>query len=163
MNARSSAAPTGSRRRVLCLFGFAALLAVTGCQEKLGKLHPVEGNVTVAGSPLTSGIVTFYPDPPKPGATPINPVGNIEPDGSYKLKTQGKLGAPAGKYKVTVTIPAQATQGGSTGSDLAAPPVDEQAPPRLFSQSFESPLQTPLQIEVVASPSPGQYDLQLTQ
>src|SRR5262245_21006825 len=137
MNARSCAAPTGSLRRLLCLFGFVALLAMTGCGDKLGKLHRVEGKVTIPTGPLTAGTVTYYPDPPKPGATPLTPSGTVEGDGSYKLMTQGKPGAPAGKYKVTVTMPAA---GGTTatGSDLAATTTVGKERPKLFNQAYES-------------------------
>jgi len=139
------------------LFGFVALLAMTGCQDKLGKLHPVEGKVTTPAGPLTSGTVTYYPDPPKPGATPITPAGEVQSDGSYKLKTNGKDGAPAGKYKVTVTMPAAAATSG-TGGDLAAPPAATKERPKLFNPTFESPLDTPLQVEVPSGP----FDLKLT-
>ena len=144
-------APNGTRRRrcarVLVLL---ALFVPTGCNtDGVGSLHQVSGKVTVNGGPLALGSVRFVPDTAKGNTTPTEPVGEIQPDGTYKLSTNGKLGAPAGWYKVTVT---------------AAEPVDSSRP---FSgkvhvaPKFNVPETSGLSVEVVAKPGPGTYDLEV--
>jgi len=151
MNAHRVAVPIGSRSRLLCLLCLAGLIAVAGCGDRLGKLAPVQGKVTVGNTPLTAGEVRFFPETPKPGVA-LESNAAIASDGSYTIKTNGKPGAPLGKYKVTVSMPP---------ADPNVPPPAK-APPRPFNVSFEGPDSTTLQLEVVASPSPGQYDLKLT-
>jgi len=113
----------------------------------------------VDGKPLTSGLVRLTPDTPKPGP-PVEATGAIGSDGSYKIMTNGKPGAPLGKYKVTVGVPAAAM--GDEGDPSKPATEPGKAPPKLFNTRFENVGETPLQFEVVASPSPGQYDLKLT-
>jgi hypothetical protein len=72
--------------------------AVAGCGP---SLQPVEGDVSVNGSPLAKGNVVFWPDAAKGNTFPNNPTGEVV-DGKFKIMTQGKPGAPAGAYKVTV-------------------------------------------------------------
>ena len=72
----------------------AVALFVTGCNSGTGKLVPVRGKVTVAGRPLTKGSVSFRPDKARGETGTAEPYGDIGPDGTYTLSTNGKPGAP---------------------------------------------------------------------
>jgi hypothetical protein len=80
-----------------------ALALAAGCGESK-PLVPVAGRVTVKNQPLASGTVVFYPDPEKGNQEKREPRATIAGDrpGAYRLKTDGRDGAPAGWYKVTV-------------------------------------------------------------
>jgi hypothetical protein len=107
--------------------------------------RPVSGKVTVDGRPATSGQVSFAAADDKVGAGLCT--GIIGVDGEYKISSDGKLGAPPGKYKVTVT-PSMTR----TGGDFPSPP---------FNARYMSSKSTPLVIEVVNKPVSGAYDLKL--
>jgi hypothetical protein len=87
-------------RVILASMSLCVLTAVAGCAgEEQASVFPVSGKVTYRGKPLDTGRVVF------------NPLGNglelaegdIQPDGSYRLKTEsGAEGAAPGEYKVTV-------------------------------------------------------------
>ncbi len=62
---------------------------------------PVSGKVTLDGQPVISGQVSFAAADDKVGAGLCT--GIIGADGEYKISSDGKPGAPLGKYKVTVT------------------------------------------------------------
>lgn len=137
---------------------FVGLGLVLGCS----KDHPmasISGKVTVDGKPLSGGHVSFIPDVPQgdegvreASKTPTGGLsaGEIGSDGTYKIYTGGKEGAPLGKYKVTVT-------------PSMVPPTDAtEAPPLEFNKKFSDAQSTPLKKEVVASPKAGDYDLKLT-
>jgi hypothetical protein len=139
-----------SRSAVLAV----GLLFAAGCGSSL-KLIPVSGKVTLDGQPLSGGQVTFAPletsstgepDSKQPPA----PVGTIDSSGNYKVYTNGKEGAPAGKYKAVVT-PSMVPMGDSKG------------PPSVpFDKKYSSPKDSPLAIEVVEGAAPGAYDLKMT-
>lgn len=148
-------------KRFLCLrlAGLGMLInlwLVAGCGKPVAPVTPVTGKVTVAGKPLTAGQVTLIPDvgitPPKVRSkTPRAGMsaGQIDSDGTYKIYTGGKAGAPLGKYKVTV-------------SRATMPTPEGQTPASDFNPDYSDAAKTKLKIEVVAKPSPGQYDLKLT-
>lgn len=71
-----------------------------GCGE---SFYPVRGRVTFEdGTPLTQGTVVFE-SLGKPGPETISARGEIQPDGSYELSTDGDNdGVPPGKYRVLV-------------------------------------------------------------
>jgi hypothetical protein len=80
-----------------------AVLAVlfAGCGSR-PRLHPVRGQVFVAGKPAHGAIVVFHlldstsPDAPKPS-------GRVGPDGSFTLSTFAPGdGAPPGEYGVAI-------------------------------------------------------------
>lgn len=62
-------------------------------------LAPVTGKVTFRGEPLDHGTVVFFPTGNTKGPQAL---GEIQPDGSFTMKTVGKAGAVVGKHKVTV-------------------------------------------------------------
>lgn len=132
--------------------GFWGMVCVglSGCGSASEKLTPVVGKVTVNGTPLRSGSVTFHPDAQKGNSTPHIPVGILDAEGTYKLTSATKEGAPPGWYKVTVS---------------AQEPIDPQnpyAPPKhLISPKFSDASASGLAVEVVDNPAAGAYDLTL--
>ena len=144
--------------RLLCFGILAGLLTTLGCGKKLPPMAPVSGKVTVNGQPLTAGNVSFIPDvkidKSAKGQKDTAPAGlsasTVGSDGTYKIITGGKDGAPLGKYKVTV-------------NPSMVPVADAKAPPPTgFNQQFTNPKTTPLHVEVIANPESGRYDLKLT-
>jgi hypothetical protein len=144
------------RARVACFALLVSPCLVVGCGgKKTPPLTPVSGKVTVDGQPLTSGQVTFVPDVARPTEDRQDNVqtaglstGKIGSDGSYTIITNGKSGAPLGKYKVTVT------------PSMVPAPDAKGLPPTSFDRKKYS--EEGLKIEVVANPEPGRYDLKLT-
>jgi len=84
---------------VLAVAGF----TLGGCEAKKELPHArVHGKVTYQGKPLTYGSVMFFPvEAPKDG-TLQGASGDIQPDGTYELKSQSTGGALLGKHKVVV-------------------------------------------------------------
>ena len=150
-----AARPEGRRSqdiRGLLAWSLVALTAglIGGCGggEALPPLHPVKGKVSLEKKPYTGGgTVTFHPVDHKklPPGVPA-PLGTIDAEGNYELKTAGQLGAPEGNYKVTV---APATMPGG-GKKMEFP----------FRQAYMIPNTSPIQIQV-PNPNPGVYNLSL--
>jgi hypothetical protein len=136
------------------VFLLGAALAA-GCGGSSVKIVPVSGKVTVGGQPVTSGQVSYLPvtegegvnAKAAPGSLPAS--GQIDSNGEYKLFTNGKEGAVAGKYKVTVT-PSMVPTGGT------------KAPTTPYHSKYSDVKQTPLTKEVSAGAAAGTYDLKLT-
>lgn len=132
-----------------------------GCGQKEVSLAPVTGKVTVDGQPLTSGTVSLILDVPlgNEGAEEAGRAttiglsgGKIGSDGTYKIYTGGKEGAPLGKYKVRIIPPQTETKEDKEGKE---------APDIGYKKDYTDANKTPLHIEVVASPQAGAYDLKL--
>jgi len=138
---------------------FVGVILTPGCGQKEVTLAPVTGKVTVDGKPLTSGSVSLIPDVPlgSEGAKQASKIptlgpsgGEIGPDGTYKIYTSGKEGAPLGKYRVRVVPP------------ITEVKDDKEVPDIGFDKKYTDANKTPLRIEVVPNPQPGAYDLKLT-
>lgn len=143
--------------RLVYLAALVALGPVSGCGQKLPPLAPVSGKVTVDGQPLTAGQVTLIPDviiskqeTKIETQTPGVSIGQIDSTGAYKIVTNGKPGAPPGKYKVTVTPP------------MIPSSDSKSAPAGGFNRKYSKARETPLRIEVVPDAPPGKYDLKLS-
>jgi hypothetical protein len=129
---------------------------VVGCGDASGnKLVPVVGKVTVDGQPLKAGngvssSVSFRPE--KGSGNSQEPAGDIDEDSTYRLFTNGKEGAPPGRYHVLVTAMER--------FDPKSPfPYGKR---KSYVNSKYGDLKTSdLVIEVVPSPAPGAYDLKL--
>lgn len=130
-----------SRPRGAILLLASGCLLLAGCNSRLGKMAPVTGKVTVGGKLVPSGQVVYAPEKNLGGAIVS---GKIE-NGTYTLMTEGKEGAPLGKYKVfvTTTMP---------GSQAKAMPINPK---------YRSAATSGLTKEVVADPAPEAYDLKL--
>lgn len=135
------------------VFGWLLVLAA-GCGSGGQKLVKVKGKVYVGDKlaktgEYATGNVVFHPDTSKGNTTQELVKASIEPDGSYKLFTRDKEGAPPGWYTVTV--------------DLAD--TDPKDPYKFKMQVAEKYMyhdKSGLSIEVVENPEPGRYDLKLT-
>ena len=132
--------------------GLALLGAIVGCDSSgVGRLVPVQGKVTYEGQPLTTGSLSFKPDAEKGNTSKFEPAANIEADGSYRLFTAEREGAPLGWYKVAV---------------VAQAPADEKNPyaamKSLIPARYAEVGSSVLEVEVVETPPPGAYDLKLT-
>jgi hypothetical protein len=139
------------KRRWRLIVGLCGMICA-GCSSGGGTmLAPVVGKVTVDGTPLTSGGVTFHPDSAKGNTTPHIPLGTLDAQGNYKLMSATSEGAPLGWYKVTVSAQA---------------PIDPQnpyAPPKhLINPKYNDAITSGLELEVVKQPTAGAYDLKLS-
>src|SRR5262249_44285602 len=114
------------------------------------KFLPVSGQVTVNGTPLTFGAVSFRPDASRGNTTLHHPTGEIDSQGNFELYTARQKGAPPGWYKVLVFADENQKQG-------AVHP----APPRWAINPKSTSEATPLSTEVVEKPAAGAYDLKL--
>ena len=123
------------------------LATVTGCfGPPLPSMTPVKGTVTVDGKPVTSGQVSFFAVVVDEKTKFAPPSGQIDSTGNYELFTEGKPGAPLGKFKVTVT-PSMVPTGGKS------------APKASYSDKYRDQKRSDLEVEVVAAQQT--YDLKL--
>jgi hypothetical protein len=90
-------------RSPLCLVLLILVSFLTsGCED--GANQPtaiVIGHVYYKNRPLTSGIIVFSPDAER-GCKGELATADIQPDGSYSLKTNNRQGAPIGWHRITI-------------------------------------------------------------
>jgi hypothetical protein len=136
------------RRCVQAGVVLALAVAAAGCG---GSRYPVDGRVLLKGKPLQGkgGAVVLKPDASKGNKGSASSVGLLQRDGSFSVLTNGRPGAQSGWYKVVII----ATEPG------ANPNEDSR---RLLNARYQTEATTPLAVEVVANPSPGRYDLQVS-
>ena len=124
---------------IALMLALPALAVLTGCGEGGPAMNPVSGTVTVGGAPAADVLVTFLPtDPAMESAS-----GRTGADGAYTLTTgvQGKPGAVAGKY--TVTLQQQSSGAvdesayGGGGGQSAPPAGPESNIPADWSKSVD--------------------------
>jgi len=135
--------------RAWFIFAFAlSLVGLTGCTNKQVS---VSGQVLLGDKPLQQGAVSYHPDTSKGNVSKNMAVGTIDSDGQYTLSSNGKSGAPAGWYKVTVnaTVP-------SNPKDPYSRPVS------LIDKKYTAAETTPLQVEVKDNAPAGAYDLKVS-
>jgi hypothetical protein len=146
--------PGSAWRYLIAVSICASIAGQAGCGHSGAKLVPVVGKVTVDGQPLTlttaEGSVSFRPE--KGSENRKEPAGAIDKDGTYRLLTDGKEGAPPGRYRVLVVIvePIDPKSGFPHGKRKS-----------YVNYKYSDPKTTDLVIDVVASPAPGAYDLKL--
>lgn len=141
-----------------CCLLLAVVLVGCGSAEKVEKVYPVSGLVTVAGQPLTGAkiqTVAFLPEDPK---QVLMPTADIGPDGRYELVTLGQKGAPLGKYKVLVW----ATNDPGAAGNPWGPDGKLRKVVYLIDSKYTAQETTDLTREVTATPTAGQYDLKLS-
>ena len=137
-------------RRAAASVAVAIVLTAAGCGGKNGlSLVPVEGTVTYQKTPLGHGTVVFTPREGTPGP---QAVGQIQPDGSFRMKTAGRDGVVAGgKFLVAVHCREE--------------PTPEQArdmmfiPQSLIPEKYSKEDQTPLRFE--AKEGAHEYPIEL--
>ncbi len=91
-------------RRATALWATALTIATCGGCNPGERLYPVSGTVTVNGQPAAGAQVTFYPAG-QSGLHVVPSTGIVAADGTFTLSTNGKAGAPAGQYEVTIIWP----------------------------------------------------------
>jgi hypothetical protein len=128
-------------------------LITSGCGEPdlVGPTISVAGKVTVEGKPIPIGNLVFKPDASKGNTTKYEPVAFINPDGSYKIKTGGKDGAPAGWYKVAI----------EASELLSGDVVTGMIPKSYINKKYNSETTSELIVEVKAGAAAGAYDFDL--
>lgn len=130
--------------------GWVLLAACSGCREQGPLLHEVAGVVRLEGAALNNGSVSLRPD--GNASNFEQPTGSISTEGAFLVYTRGRPGAPPGRYRVVVfssEVP--------TGGTAAHPGLPKSAIPARYGD----PSKTPLSVEVIDSPEPGRYDLEL--
>jgi hypothetical protein len=74
-------------------------VTLAGCSRS-GFESQVSGRITLEGKPMGSGTVVFVPE----GENRNAPMGTIEPNGDYFLKTNRDTGLMPGKYTVSMSV-----------------------------------------------------------
>jgi hypothetical protein len=121
--------------RTLSRLWFIGVLALVpmGCGKEASNLTPVRGKVYFRGVPLTGGTIVFTPDPERGGSGPLS-FAEIQPDGSYALRTSQAMGAVAGWHRVTITDAAPTVAlPGAPSAPTSPPPL-----PRKYSDPEQS-------------------------
>ena len=77
-------------------------LALAGCRPEVDQLAAVKGKVLYRGRPLQGGTIVFIPDTAR-GSHGNLAAADIQPDGSFTLKTNDVLGAAPGHHRVTIS------------------------------------------------------------
>lgn len=131
------------------LWGILSFCAIS-CSKSSSPL-PVQGKIIIADVESKKGNIRFVPDKSKGNNLDMEPVGQIADDGTYSVTTGGKMGAPAGHYKVLVfiSVPTNPNDPYSTQKSL-------------IHAKYKSADSTDLSIEVVAKPAANAYDLKLS-
>jgi hypothetical protein len=78
------------------------LLFLAGCEAEPNQLVPVRGKVYYRQIPVGNGIIVFTPDSARNCEGPIAHA-EIQPDGSFVLRTGEEPGALPGWHRVTIS------------------------------------------------------------
>lgn len=135
------------------------LFAAVGCGGSDGPtLYPVTGTVTKGGEPLAGVTVTFTPVDSGPSSA-----GRTDDSGKFVLlSATGKSGAVAGKHKVVLSPPSEASSETFNPTAMEAqrkaaagagrrgrPPGDSIEGESPIPDTYTDPTKTPLEYEVV--------------
>lgn len=123
---------TASRLGACFTVGAALLAAAAGCG---GRPASVAGVVTMAGTPLENGVVTFTPAKGGPSA-----YGTITAGGRYELKTGAGQGLELGDYVVTVAANATPEQAAQMGEKVGREGIMPLLTPVKYANTTTSPL-----------------------
>jgi hypothetical protein len=134
------------------LTGMALALAGCGGPDPVGPTVPVAGRVTVEDKPVPTGNLVLKPDAAKGNTTRYEPVAFINADGTYRVKTADKDGAPVGWYKVAIESSEPITDVVATGT----------VPKSFINKKYNLETTSGLTIEVRADAPGGAYDFKLT-
>jgi hypothetical protein len=88
-------------------YGGLLVFVLAGCGEDRPTLTPVRGQVFYRGAPLTGGTIVFTPDADRGNHGPLA-LAEIQPDGTYTLRTSQEAGAVPGWHRVSVAGPTSA-------------------------------------------------------
>lgn len=105
-----------ARTACLCVILITGVLA--GCSGP--NVASVSGTVTLDGQPLTTGMVSFYPD----GGNGAPASGSIDSSGNYSLSTGTDVGLALGKYVAIVVATKDPPQPyDKTGAEIPPIPI----------------------------------------
>jgi hypothetical protein len=110
----------------------------------------VQGEVKFGDAPLTTGVISLRPAPGN--ETPHHPTGLIDNLGHFRIYTGGQPGAPPGQYRVVVF---------ATEPLIDSKQAHPGLPRSLIPKRYNDASSTPLVMDVVRDPLPGQYNLKL--
>lgn len=139
---------TASRLCACVTVGATVLASVVGCG---GRPASVAGVVTMAGSPLENGVVTFTPVKGGPSA-----YGTITAGGNYELKIGAGAGLELGDYNVTVAANATPEQAAAMGIKVGR----EGIMPLLTPLKYADTATSPLKVTVKAGRQQLDFDLE---
>jgi hypothetical protein len=128
--------------KVISCLSAVCLLVLAGCGDEQPKLAIVHGKVAHDGVPLPGGTIVFTPDATRGNTGPLA-CAEIQPDGTYALRTANQAGATPGWHRVTVVSVA-----------IAAPPEPGQrfaVPRSLLPSWYRDPNLSGLTCEVKPS------------
>ncbi len=132
------------------LWAILLIAVAVGCGRDVGPpLIPVTGKVTINGQPASEGGVVFR----DMNHAMVQLIGAIESDGKYSIMYNRRLGAPPGKYRVTVLV--TETKKGPDGKPTGLPRT-------LSNSKFSDPKKTPLEVEVKEGAAPEAFNLAVT-
>ena len=140
-------------RRIMAVL---VLAIASGCGRALPETAPVEGRVTIAGQPLKTGTIMFFPTQGRPA------IGVIDPDGVYRLTTFVENdGAVLGSH--AVTIQADEVIGGVKPTSYADENIGVGAGElrHLVPINYGDRDTSGLTAQVVAQPEPNRIDFDL--
>jgi len=126
-----------------------ALLSVTGCgkaEPVRVSVHPVKGQVILAGKPAAGAVVVFHPK--APGAFPP-PRAQADKDGNFLVTTfKTADGAPLGEYVITVELRSLVEKGGEyiAGPNQVPAQYSEPRTSKLVASVVEGENQVPIKI-----------------
>ena len=100
-----------SRFRLVAPLALAGLVGCGSDEDRI-TLVPVTGTVTLNRKPLADARINFAPADGNKHKTPG--VDSTGPDGGYKLMFKGRSGVAPGKYKVSISPPADPSGGGDS-------------------------------------------------
>ena len=121
-----------------------ALCASCGGEETLA---PVRGKVFYRGLPLPRGTIVFTPDPGH-GCSGPQASAEIQPDGTFSLRTGSAEGAIPGWHRVTVLAVEPAPPANGTGFRFSVPRS-------LLPEKYRDPVLSGLVCEVQAGKPNG--------
>jgi hypothetical protein len=118
---------------------FVLLLPLLGCGSRhpeRAKVYPARGAVFFNGKPAAGAVVRLH----APGGAAVLALGTVQPDGAFALTTyESGDGAPAGRYRASVSWRRQGPEEGQEG-------------PPLIPQRYFSPESSGLEVEIKAEP-----------
>lgn len=94
--------------RIVLRWVFAIICGIFSSCSDGPSLYSVEGKLLFKGEPATGAMVVFHLEGDKSLNSP-KPTAEVQADGTFKIETTGKPGAPAGAYRVVVYWEQKAT------------------------------------------------------
>jgi hypothetical protein len=122
----------------------AAVLGIlaAGCDTVAAQPARVRGKISYKGEPLPSGMIVFTPDASRGGSGPLA-CADVQPDGTYELRSEEGPGVPPGWYRVAVVA-----------VEASAPTTEGQGftiPKSLLPEKYRDPEVSGLSCEVKAA------------